>query len=159
MGESSFWYRPTRVVPDQRPLNGRCNLQMTTHYHIFRTANYDFLSQIWNLWLTFLYLVSLVFICYICHFMTVSSLTIYEHCCLRLLVSTRCSPQKNNADLACCNFCIHQPILIILSEVLLKEWGIKWKFGDLKKWWFYLFFNFIWLMSLHYLRKHKPSYQ
>jgi len=21
-GESSFWYRPTRVVPDQRPLNG-----------------------------------------------------------------------------------------------------------------------------------------
>ena len=24
MGESSFWYRPTRVVPDQRPLNGRC---------------------------------------------------------------------------------------------------------------------------------------
>jgi len=25
-GESSFWYRPTRVVPDQRPLNGRCSL-------------------------------------------------------------------------------------------------------------------------------------
>jgi len=24
-GESSFWYRPTRVVPDQRPLNGRCS--------------------------------------------------------------------------------------------------------------------------------------
>ena len=24
MGESSFWYRPTRVVPDQGPLNGRC---------------------------------------------------------------------------------------------------------------------------------------
>ena len=24
MVESSFWYRPTRVVPDQRPLNGRC---------------------------------------------------------------------------------------------------------------------------------------
>jgi len=23
-GESSFWYRPTRVVPDQRPLNGHC---------------------------------------------------------------------------------------------------------------------------------------
>jgi len=23
-GESPFWYRPTRVVPDQRPLNGRC---------------------------------------------------------------------------------------------------------------------------------------
>ena len=23
MGENSFWYRPTRVVPDQRPLNGR----------------------------------------------------------------------------------------------------------------------------------------
>ena len=26
MGESSFWYRPTRVVPDQRPLNGRRHL-------------------------------------------------------------------------------------------------------------------------------------
>jgi len=24
VGECSFWYRPTRVVPDQRPLNGRC---------------------------------------------------------------------------------------------------------------------------------------
>ena len=26
MGECFFWYRPTRVVPDQRPLNGRCCL-------------------------------------------------------------------------------------------------------------------------------------
>jgi len=24
VGECFFWYRPTRVVPDQRPLNGRC---------------------------------------------------------------------------------------------------------------------------------------
>ena len=24
VGERFFWYRPTRVVPDQRPLNGRC---------------------------------------------------------------------------------------------------------------------------------------
>ena len=24
MGECFFWYRPTRVVPDQRPLNGHC---------------------------------------------------------------------------------------------------------------------------------------
>ena len=24
MGECFFWYRPTRVVPDQRPLNGCC---------------------------------------------------------------------------------------------------------------------------------------
>ena len=30
MGESSFWYRPTRVVPDQRPLNGRCWLLMVS---------------------------------------------------------------------------------------------------------------------------------
>jgi len=28
-GESSFWYRPTRVVPDQRPLNGRCCCYVT----------------------------------------------------------------------------------------------------------------------------------
>jgi len=27
VGESSFWYRPTRVVPDQRPLNGRCRVR------------------------------------------------------------------------------------------------------------------------------------
>jgi len=26
VGECFFWYRPTRVVPDQRPLNGRCCL-------------------------------------------------------------------------------------------------------------------------------------
>jgi len=26
VGECLFWYRPTRVVPDQRPLNGRCCL-------------------------------------------------------------------------------------------------------------------------------------
>ena len=25
-GECSFWYRPTRVVPDKRPLNGCCYL-------------------------------------------------------------------------------------------------------------------------------------
>jgi len=24
VGECFFWYRPTRAVPDQRPLNGRC---------------------------------------------------------------------------------------------------------------------------------------
>jgi len=24
VGECFFWYRPTRVVPDQRPLNARC---------------------------------------------------------------------------------------------------------------------------------------
>jgi len=29
-GESSFWYRPTRVVPDQRPLNGRCCVVVTS---------------------------------------------------------------------------------------------------------------------------------
>ena len=28
MGESSFWCRPTRVVPDQRPLNGRCAISI-----------------------------------------------------------------------------------------------------------------------------------
>jgi len=28
-GESSFWYRPTRVVPDQRPLNGRLLLLLS----------------------------------------------------------------------------------------------------------------------------------
>ena len=43
MGESSFWYRPTRVVPDQRPLNGRCSstVFVTTlvHNEWFNNAN------------------------------------------------------------------------------------------------------------------------
>ena len=30
MGECSFWYRPTQVVPDQRPLNGRCKRSLST---------------------------------------------------------------------------------------------------------------------------------
>ena len=49
MGECFFWYRPTRVVPDQRPLNGRrrccCCCYMyqqhysqTTHTHTRLTA-------------------------------------------------------------------------------------------------------------------------
>jgi len=42
VGESSFWYRPTRVVPDQRPLNGRCCcwwlLTYVTHTHTRLTA-------------------------------------------------------------------------------------------------------------------------
>jgi len=34
VGESSFWYRPTRVVPDQRPLNGRrCRAATTSGIH------------------------------------------------------------------------------------------------------------------------------
>jgi len=36
VGECSFWYRPTRVVPDQRPLNGRrrccCCMCPSVHY-------------------------------------------------------------------------------------------------------------------------------
>jgi len=37
-GESSFWYRPTRVVPDQRPLNGRRRRFCKTNYlNIYRT--------------------------------------------------------------------------------------------------------------------------
>jgi len=31
-GESSFWYRPTRVVPDQRPLNGRRRPELFSKY-------------------------------------------------------------------------------------------------------------------------------
>jgi len=32
VGECFFWYRPTRVVPDQRPLNGRCCCCCCTQY-------------------------------------------------------------------------------------------------------------------------------
>jgi len=35
VGESSFWYRPTRVVPDQRPLNGR---RRRLSRYLFNTA-------------------------------------------------------------------------------------------------------------------------
>jgi len=40
-GESSFWYRPTRVVPDQRPLNGRCTylLNAKVIINLGRTSN------------------------------------------------------------------------------------------------------------------------
>ena len=31
VGECFFWYRPTRVVPDQRPLNGRCCYRYLTY--------------------------------------------------------------------------------------------------------------------------------
>jgi len=37
-GESSFWYRPTRVVPDQRPLNGRCTEILTVRISINVTS-------------------------------------------------------------------------------------------------------------------------
>ena len=41
VGESSFWYRPTRVVPDQRPLNGRRRRRSSAKngdlYYIFLT--------------------------------------------------------------------------------------------------------------------------
>ena len=33
-GECSFWYRPTRVVPDQRPLNGRCCWSLLFFYSL-----------------------------------------------------------------------------------------------------------------------------
>ena len=34
MGECFFWYRPTRVVPDQRPLNGCVCVCVYTHTYI-----------------------------------------------------------------------------------------------------------------------------
>ena len=42
MGESSFWYRPTRVVPDQRPLNGRCCLCFGSECE--KLSDYDYYS-------------------------------------------------------------------------------------------------------------------
>ena len=32
MGECFFWYRPNRVVPDKRPLNGRVCVSLTKYY-------------------------------------------------------------------------------------------------------------------------------
>jgi len=40
-GESSCWYRPTRVVPDQRPLNGRCKRSLPLKYDNM-TGGYSF---------------------------------------------------------------------------------------------------------------------
>jgi len=37
VGECFFWYRLTRVVPDQRPLNGRCSLFYASS-HAVRTC-------------------------------------------------------------------------------------------------------------------------
>ena len=48
VGESPFWYRPTRVVPDQRPLNGRCCccccFRITINFTTFRTISGTFES-------------------------------------------------------------------------------------------------------------------
>jgi len=33
VGECFFWYRPTRVVPDQRPLNGRRQYIVLEDFH------------------------------------------------------------------------------------------------------------------------------
>jgi len=49
VGECFFWYRPTRVVPDQRPLNGCvcvCNLQLSLLHNVKRLGHM-LLSQNW----------------------------------------------------------------------------------------------------------------
>ena len=38
MGECFFWYWPTRVVPDQRPLNGRCCCCCCCSYGLYLLA-------------------------------------------------------------------------------------------------------------------------
>jgi len=45
-GESSFWYRPTRVVPDQRPLNGRCCCRCYAAYYIDVSQYYCCLTPV-----------------------------------------------------------------------------------------------------------------
>ena len=42
MGESSFWYRSTWVVPDQRPLNGHCGCccRYPTAYNLCDTESF-----------------------------------------------------------------------------------------------------------------------
>ena len=45
VGECFFWYRPTRVVPDQTPLNGRCCCSVTHSLptaQISRKSNHAF---------------------------------------------------------------------------------------------------------------------
>ena len=53
MGESSFWYRPTRVVPDQRPLNGRCCcccwLEIVSLNLMYLGQSYLLPSYIWQI--------------------------------------------------------------------------------------------------------------
>ena len=49
VGECFFWYRPTRVVPDQQPLNGCvcvCNLQLSLLHNVKRLGHM-LLSQNW----------------------------------------------------------------------------------------------------------------
>ena len=41
MGECFFWYRPTRVVPDQRLLNGRCCRCCIEKRFLWHEADYD----------------------------------------------------------------------------------------------------------------------
>jgi len=41
VGECFFWYRPTRVVPDQRPLNGRCVVVVVQLNHLIMQIQYQ----------------------------------------------------------------------------------------------------------------------
>jgi len=59
VGECFFWYRPTRVVPDQRPLNGRCCLLLLLMRNICAQRCYLFgpsLSTLYSLVLQILVL-------------------------------------------------------------------------------------------------------
>ena len=68
VGECFFWHRPTRVVPDQRPLNGRCccNASVCTYVqchvclgrHILWPACSNTVFMFWHL---------ICFLCELCH--------------------------------------------------------------------------------------------
>ena len=47
-----------------------------------------------------------------------------SHNFLYMITSTLCL-KKNDSDVAHYNFNAHQPILVIFSEILLKEYAIK----------------------------------
>ena len=89
-----FWYWPTRVVPEKGPLNGCvCVYTYTTIWHLlYRSVFVSWHPQLRFCWRNVY--------CQL-HALTLSNYTV---------------SQKNDTDVAYCNFKAHQPISVIFVE-------------------------------------------
>jgi len=95
VGESSFWYRPTRVVPDQRPLNGRCCCCCIACRLTAKNRDQLRNATLGNrVWATFSFLRSTGCVCLLAHkcLHGLASLTSTTVCCCRSVQQTAGSP-------------------------------------------------------------------
>ena len=117
VGECSFWYRPTRVVPDQRPLNGRCCCCSSPNHHLFAahahtiaacSAVIPMLSSIPNLSLSSL--------------LGILSFSLMPHIHLTILISARWSATTfsflTGQVSLLCNMLLHTQLLYNLPLII-----------------------------------------